>query len=334
VPAHPLTMRAVIQDGYGPPERVLRLEEIPVPPLGADDVLVRMQATSVNTPDWATVTGVPYIGRLTSGLRRPKRAVRGSDVAGAVEAVGGRVTDLLPGDEVLGSTWLVAGAFAQYVVVPAAQLVKKPTGLTFTDAAASVMTGLAALVALRDVAQVSAGTRVLINGASGGVGTMAVQIAKVLGAEVTGVCGTARNIELVRSLGADHVIDYTKEDFTQSRQRFDVILDNVLNHPPKATARLLAPTGMLIPNSIGYTGGLFAGLPRMARAVLMGRLGSTTVRLVSPTVNRENLDALLRLLEPGEVKAVIDQTYPLDQAADAVTHMLEHHPSGKIAITA
>jgi NADPH:quinone reductase-like Zn-dependent oxidoreductase len=327
-------MRAVIQDGYGPPERVLRLEEIPVPPLGADDVLVRMQATSVNTPDWATVTGVPYIGRLTSGLRRPKRAVRGSDVAGAVEAVGGRVTDLLPGDEVLGSTWLVAGAFAQYVVVPAAQLVKKPTGLTFTDAAASVMTGLAALVALRDVAQVSAGTRVLINGASGGVGTMAVQIAKVLGAEVTGVCGTARNIELVRSLGADHVIDYTKEDFTQSRQRFDVILDNVLNHPPKATARLLAPTGMLIPNSIGYTGGLFAGLPRMARAVLMGRLGSTTVRLVSPTVNRENLDALLRLLEPGEVKAVIDQTYPLDQAADAVTHMLEHHPSGKIVITA
>jgi NADPH:quinone reductase-like Zn-dependent oxidoreductase len=305
-----------------------------VPPLGADDVLVRMQATSVNTPDWATVTGVPYIGRLTSGLRRPKRAVRGSDVAGAVEAVGGRVTDLLPGDEVLGSTWLVAGAFAQYVVVPAAQLVKKPTGLTFTDAAASVMTGLAALVALRDVAQVSAGTRVLINGASGGVGTMAVQIAKVLGAEVTGVCGTARNIELVRSLGADHVIDYTKEDFTQSRQRFDVILDNVLNHPPKATARLLAPTGMFIPNSIGYTGGLFAGLPRMARAVLMGRLGSTTVRLVSPTVNRENLDALLRLLEPGEVKAVIDQTYPLDQAADAVTHMLEHHPSGKIVIIA
>ncbi len=174
-----------------------------------------------------------------------------------------------------------AGAFAQYVVAPAAQLVRKPAGLTFTDAAASVMTGLAALVAMRDVAQVGAGTRVLINGASGGVGTMAVQIAKALGAEVTGVCGTARNIELVRSLGADHVIDYTKEDFTQSRQRFDVILDNVLNHPPKATARVLAPNGMLIPNSIGYTGGLLAGLPRMARAVLMG-LGSTTVKLVIP----------------------------------------------------
>lgn len=333
VPVNPLTMRAVIQDGYGAPEQVLRLGEIPVPPVGADDVLVRMRATSVNTPDWATVTGVPYIGRLASGLRRPKRAVRGSDVAGVVEAVGGRVTDLVPGDEVLGSTWFLAGAFAQYVVVPAAQLVKKPAGLAFTDAAASVMTGLAALVAMRDVAQVGAGTRVLINGASGGVGTMAVQIAKVLGAEVTGVCSTAGKIELVRSLGADHVIDYTKEDFTQSRQRFDVVLDNVLNHPPKASARVLAPNGMLIPNSIGYTGGLFAGLPRIARAVLMG-LGSTTVKLVSPAVNRENLDALLRLLESGEVRVVIDKTYPLDQAAGAVTHMLEHHASGKTAITA
>jgi NADPH:quinone reductase-like Zn-dependent oxidoreductase len=326
-------MRAVIQDGYGEPERVLRLEEVPVPPVGAGDVLVRMRATSVNTPDWATVTGVPYIGRLASGLRRPKRAVRGSDVAGVVEAVGGRVTDLVPGDEVLGSTWLLAGAFAQYVAVPAAQLVKKPAGLTFADAGASVMTGLTALVALRDVAPVGSGTRVLINGASGGVGTIAIQLAKSLGAEVTAVCGTVRNIELVRSLGADHVIDYTKEDFTRSRQRFDVVLDNVLNHPPKATARVLAPNGILVPNSLGYTGGLFAGLPRIARAALMG-LGPTTVKLVSPAVNRENLDALLRLLESGEVRPVIAQTYPLDQAAEAVTHMLGHHPSGKIAITA
>jgi NADPH:quinone reductase-like Zn-dependent oxidoreductase len=334
MPVNPRTMRAVIQDGYGAPERVLRLDEIPVPPVGPGDVLIRMRATSVNAPDWATVTGVPYIGRLSSGLRRPKRPVRGSDVAGVVEAVGGRVSDLAPGDEVLGTTGLTrAGAFAQYVAAPAAQLVKKPAGLTFTDAAASVMTGLAALVAMRDVAQVGAGTRVLINGASGGVGTMAVQIAKVLGAEVTGVCGTARNIELVRSLGADHVIDYTQEDFTQSRQRFDVVLDNVLNHPPKATARVLAPRGVLIPNSFGYTGGLLAGLPRMARAVLMG-LGSTTVKLVSPAVNRENLDALVRILESGEVRVVIDKTYPLGQAAGAVTHMLEHHASGKIAITA
>jgi NADPH:quinone reductase-like Zn-dependent oxidoreductase len=332
MPVNPPTMRAVIQDGYGAPERVLRLEDIKVPSIGADDVLIRMRATSVNTPDWATVTGVPYILRLGSGLRRPKRPVRGSDIAGVVQAVGQRVTDLAPGDDVLGSARARVGAFAEYVVAPAAQLVKKPAGLGFTDAAASVMTGLAALVAMRDVAQVGTGTRVLINGASGGVGTMAVQIAKVLGAEVTGVCAT-RNVELVRSLGADHVMDYTKEDFTHSRQRFDVVLDNVLNHPPKATARVLAPNGVLIPNSIGYTGGLLAGLPRTARAVLMG-LGSTNVRLVTPAVNRENLDALLKLLEPGEIRVVIDKTYPLDQAANAVTHMLQHHASGKIAITA
>jgi NADPH:quinone reductase-like Zn-dependent oxidoreductase len=313
------------------PERVLRLGEIEVPSIGADDVLIRVRATSVNTPDWATVEGAPYIMRLGIGLRRPKRRVRGSDIAGVVEAVGQQVTDLAPGDEVFGTTRGGVGAFAQYAVAPATQLIKKPAGLTFTDAAASVMSGLAALVAIRDVAQVSAGSRVLINGASGGVGMMAVQIAKALGAEVTGVCGT-RNIELVASLGADHLIDYTREDFTQSGRRFDVILDNVLNHPPKAVARVLAPNGTFMPNSLGYTGGLFAGLPRMARAVLMG-LGSTNVKLVSPAMNRENLTELRRLLESGEVRVVIAQTYPLGQAARAVAHMLGHHPSGKIAIT-
>jgi NADPH:quinone reductase-like Zn-dependent oxidoreductase len=324
-------MRAIIQDGYGAPQQVLRLGMIQAPSIGPDDVLVQVRATSVNTPDWATVAGVPYILRLGTGLRRPKRPVRGSDVAGVVAAVGQRVTELAPGDEVLGSTRAKAGTFAEYVVVPAAQLVTKPSGLSFEDAAAAVMTGLTALVAMREVGRVGAGTRVLINGASGGVGTMAVQIAKALGAEVTGVCGTG-NVELVRSLGADHVIDYTATDFTRSQQRFDVILDNVLNHPPTATARVLAPNGVLIPNSIGSTGGLLAGLPRVARAVLLGR-GSTTVKLVTPTTNRENLDALLRLLESGQVRVVIDRTYPLDQAASAVTHMLEHHASGKVAIT-
>jgi len=331
MPVNPPTMQAIIQDGYGKPERVLRPGETKVPSIGAGDVLVRVRATSVNTPDWATVAGAPYIMRPGIGLRRPRRPVRGSDLAGVVQAVGQHVTDLAPGDEVFGSTGARAGAFAQYAVAPATQLASKPAELTFTDAAASVMSGLTALVAMRDVAQVSAGTRVLINGASGGVGTMAVQIAKALGAEVTGVCGS-RNIELVRSLGADHLIDYTKEDFTQSGRRFDVILDNVLNHPPKAVVRVLAPNGTFLPNSIGNTGGLFAGLPRMARAVLM-RLGSTNVRLVTPAMNRENLAALGRLLESGEVRVVIAQTYPLGQAARAVTHMLEHHASGKIAIT-
>jgi NADPH:quinone reductase-like Zn-dependent oxidoreductase len=213
MPATPPTMQAILQDSYGKPERVLRPGETELPSIGAADALIRVRATSVNTPDWATVAGVPYILRLGVGLRRPRRPVRGSDIAGVVEAVGQHVTDLAPGDEVFGSTKTRTGAFAQYAVASAAQLVKKPAQLTFTDAAASVMSGLTALVAMRDVAEVSAGTRVLINGASGGVGTMAAQIAKALGAEVTGVCGT-RNIELVRSIGADHLIDYTKEDFT------------------------------------------------------------------------------------------------------------------------
>jgi len=208
--------------------------------------------------------------------------------------------------------------------------VKKPAGLSFEEAAASVMTGLTAMIAMRDAGQVRPGTRVLINGASGGVGTMAVQIAKSLGADVTGVCST-RNAELVRSLGADHVIDYTKQDFTRSQQRYDAILDNVLNHPPKAAARLLAPDGVLIPNSIGNTGGLLAGLPRMARATLMGK-GRTNVKFVRLAVNRENLTALVRLLETDKVRVVIEQTYPFDKTASAVAHVLEHHASGKVAI--
>jgi NADPH:quinone reductase-like Zn-dependent oxidoreductase len=331
----PPTMQVVIQDGYGAPERVLRLEQTARPSIGADDVLVRVRATSVNTPDWATVAGVPYALRLQSGLRRPSHRVRGSDVAGIVETVGPRVADLLPGDEVLGSLWgsavgSRAGAFAQYTVAPASQLVKKPAGLGFEEAAALVMTGLAAMIAMRDVGQVHPGMRVLVNGASGGVGTMAVQIAKHLGAEVTGVCST-RNVELVRSLGADHVIDYTKQDFTQSRQRYDVVLDNVLNHSPKAVARLLAPEGVLIPNSIGNTGGLLAGLPRVARAALMG-MGAVDVKFVTLAVNRKNLNALVRLLETDEVRVVIQQTYPFDKTPSAVAHVLGHHASGKIAI--
>ena len=264
--------------------------------------------------------------------------MRGTDVAGVVEAVGENVTDFQPGDEVFGSSWAdtlaTPGTFAEFTVAPASKLIKKPAGLTFEEAAASVMSGLTAMIAMRDVGKVGPGTRVLINGASGGIGTLAVQIAKALGAEVTGVCSTG-NIELLRSLGADHVIDYTEEDFTRGKQRYDVILDNVINRPPTAVARVLTPTGIFIPNSIGNTGGgggLFAGLLRMARAGLMGR-GSTDVRFVSSwVVNRENLDALAALLESGDVKVVIDKVYPLSEAANAVAHMLGHHAVGKVAI--
>ncbi|MBI4219676.1 MAG: NAD(P)-dependent alcohol dehydrogenase [Chloroflexi bacterium] len=328
-------MRAIVQDGYGDPDQVLRLDQIDQPEVHNNDVLIRVRATSVNTPDWITVAGVPYVLRLKSGLRRPSHPVRGSDVAGIVETVGQDVTDLRPGDEVLGSVWdgtigVQGGTFAQFVVVPASQLVKKPGALSFEEAAASVMTGLTALIAMRDVAKVRAGARVLVNGAAGGVGTMAVQIAKAYGGEVTGVTST-RNVDLVRSLGADHVIDYTKEDFTRARKRYDVILDNVMNHSPSATVRALAPSGVLIPNSIGNSGGLLAGLPRIARAAFIGK-GSTNVKFVTLVVTRENLTALATLLESRAVKVVIDKTYPLDAAASAVSHMLEHHARGKVVI--
>ena len=334
-PGYGGAMKAIVQDGYGAPQRVLKLQEVDRPSVGDDDVLIRVRATSVNTPDWITVTGVPYVIRLKFGLRQPPTLVRGTDIAGVVETVGKNVTDLQPGDEVFGSSWAdtlaTPGTFAEFTVTPAFQLIKKPAGLTFEEAAASVMSGLTALIAMRDVGQVGPGDRVLINGASGGVGTLAVQIAKALGAEVTGVCST-RNLELVLSLGSDHVIDYTEEDFTRSEQRYDVILDNVINRPPSTAARVLAPNGIFIPNSIGNTGGLFAGLPRMARAALMGR-GSTDVRFVKGwVVNRENLDALTALLESGDVKVVIDQVYPLSEAGNAVAHMLGHHARGKVVI--
>ena len=330
-------MQAIVQNGYGAPERVLELEEIDRPRVGDADVLIRVRATSVNTPDWITVAGVPYIVRLSTGLTglwRPPTPVRGTDVAGVVEAVGANGTELQPGDEVFGSAWddslATRGTFAEFAVVPASHVTHKPAGLSFEEAAASVMSGLTALIAMRDVGQVGSGTRVLINGASGGVGTLAVQIAKALGAEVTGVCST-RNLELVRSLGADHVIDYTVENFTESERRYDVVLDNVINHPPSATARVLSPTGILIPNSIGNTGGFFAGLPRMARAGVLGR-GSTRVQFVSCVVNREHLDALAALLESGDVRVVIDRVYPLSEAASAVAHMLGHHARGQVVI--
>ncbi len=298
-------MKAIVQKKYGAPEQVLKLEEVDRPSVGDDDVLIRVRATGVNTPDWITVTGVPYVIRLQFGLRRPPTPVRGTDIAGVVEAVGKNVTDLEPGDEVFGSSWAdtlaTPGTFAEFTVAPASNLIEKPARLTFEEAAASVMSGLTALIAMRDVGKVGPGTRVLINGASGGVGTFAVQIAKALGAEVTGVCST-RNLELVRSLGAAHVVDYAEEDFTRGEERYDVILDNVMNHPPSATARVLAPTGMFIPNSVGNTGNVCAGLPRMARAAVMG-LGSTEVQFVKNwVVNRDNLAALSAFLESGDVK--------------------------------
>jgi NADPH:quinone reductase-like Zn-dependent oxidoreductase len=325
-------LKAVVQSRYGPPRVVLALRELEPPQPLEHEVLIRVRATSVNTPDWATVTGIPRFFRLFAGLRRPKRPVRGTDVAGVVEAVGDAVNEFEPGDAVLGAALDNAriGTFAELTAVPASRLARKPTELDFEPAAACVMSGLTALSAMRDVAAVGPGTRVLINGASGGVGTFAVQIAKRLGAEVTGVC-SARNLELVRSLGADHVIDYGREDFTAGEQRYDVVLDNVMNHSPRRTLGVLAPEGLFLPNSLGNTGGWVGALPRVAFAAILG-LGRPDVRAVRCPVNRANLETLAEFQSAG-MRVVVDSSYPLEDAAQAVERMLTHRAVGQVVIT-
>lgn len=328
-------MKAVVQRRFGAPEQALALTDLDRPEPGPGQVLVRMQATSVNTPDWIGVLGVPYVMRL-GALPRSGDVVRGSDVAGTVESVGEGVADLAPGDDVFGSLWAIkmvtAGTFAEYALVPASQLIPKPEALTFEEAAASVMSGLTALIALRETITVEAGTRLLINGASGGVGTFAIQIAKHYGADVTAVCGPT-NLDLVRRLGADRAIDYTKTDFTTGSERYDVILDNVLSHPPSRTARALAKGGVLIPNSAGVTGGLLGGLGRMGRAALLGLLRRADVRFTRAEYNRERLTALAALLESGAIRPVIDHVYPIEDTPKAVAHMAGHHAAGNIVIT-
>src|SRR5437588_469758 len=247
-------MKAIVQETYGKPEAVLGLKDVPKPVVKDGEVLVRVHAASVHVGDWMLVTGVPYIARPAYGLRKPKSPLPGTDIAGTVEAVGNRVTQLSPGDEVFG--WCT-GAFAEYACATEDHFVLKPANLTFEQAAAVGVSASTALQLLRDQGKVQPGQRVLINGASGGVGTFAVQIAKAFGAEVTGVCST-RNVDIVRSLGADHVIDYTREDFTQQGQRYDFILDNVANHSLSDTRRALAPTGKLQSNN-GTSGGRWFG---------------------------------------------------------------------------
>src|SRR2546429_7015340 len=258
------TMKAIVQDQYGTSE-VLELRDIARPEIGEGEVLVRVRAAGVNPGDWAIMGGLPYIARPVYGMGKPKNAVRGTDVAGQVEAVGTSVMRFRPGDEVFGSSKNLGGAFAEYAAVSEGALAPKPTNLTFEQAAAVPMAGYVALQALRDHGKVKARPKVLINGASGGIGTFAVQIAKSLGAEVTGVTST-RNVDLVRSLGADHVIDYTKEDFTRTGQRYDFILDNVANHSLSDLRRALAPGGMLVPNGGGLEHRRAASVGRPIRA--------------------------------------------------------------------
>lgn len=326
-------MKAVVQDRFGPPEQVLRVTDIDRPEPGPGEVLVRLRATSVNTPDWIAVAGVPYVLRLSA---RANGAVRGTDVAGTVAALGEGVTGFAVGDAVFGTKWgsgfATAGTFAEYTATAADRLLPKPASISFTDAAAAVMSGLTAYAAMTESFQTAPGTRVLVNGASGGVGTFAVQFAKHFGAHVTAVCGP-KNLDLVRGLGADEAIDYTTTDFTAGTARYDAILDNVLNHPPRRAFRALAPGGVYLPNSIGNTGGLAAGLARMAGATLLGAMGRANVRSVDGNFTPERLAAVADLIATGAVAPVIDRAYPLDEVPAAVARMYAHHARGNIVIT-
>ena len=323
-------MKAIVQERFGPPE-VLRLVDTGRPEAGAGDVLVRVHAAALNPYDWHLVRGDPFIARLMGevGLTKPKARVAGIDAAGRVERVGANVRGLRHGDEVLG---FCRGAFAEYARAEAGKVVPKPASLTFEQAAAVPMAGTTALRGIRDVGAVRAGHRVLVNGAAGGVGTYAVQIAAALGAEVTGVCST-RNAGLVRSIGAAHVIDYTTEDFTDGRARYDVILDNVGNRPLSRLRRALTPAGTLVLNGGGSPGHVFGPVAGILRAVVINALVRERLRLVPHEQKREQLLTLTGLIEAGKLTPVLDRTYPLAGTAEGLRRVEQGHACGKIVIT-
>jgi NADPH:quinone reductase-like Zn-dependent oxidoreductase len=320
-------VQAIVQDTYGSAS-VLKARDIDKPGIGDHDVLIRVRAAGVNPADWAIVSGLPYIARPIYGLRKPKNSVRGTDVAGTVEAVGSGVTRFKPGDEVFG--WS-NGSYAEYTAAAEDSLALKPANLTFEQAAAVPMAGLVALQAIRDHGKVGPGQKVLINGASGGIGTFAVQIAKALGADVTGVCST-RNVEMVRSIGADRVIDYTKGDFTRSGQQYDFILDNVSNHSLTDLRRALTPTGTLIPNGGGFDNRWLASGGRIVRAAVLFQFGGQTLGNFLVSSNHADLVVLAEMIEAGKVTPVMDRTYPLSETARAIDHVGKGHARGKVVI--
>ena len=320
-------MKAAVRRRYCFPDD-LSIEEVDKPEVTDDGVLVRVHAASVNRADWYGMTGTPYLARGMTGVLKPKSKLFGTDFAGTVEAVGNDVSDFRPGDEVFGGR---TGAFAEYVNVREA-VVPKPPSVSFEEAAALPVAALTALQGLRDKAQLQPGQKVLVNGASGGVGTFAVQVAKALGAEVTAVCRT-RNVEQARSIGADHVVDYTREDFTRSGQRYDVLFDVAGSRSFRECKRVLAPEAIVVQ----------AGAPKGNR--ILGPLGHiASVRLASlgsgrkvvffiAKFNRPDLKFLVELLEAGTMKSVIERRYELAETADAMRYMGEGHAQGKIVIT-
>jgi len=321
-------MKAIIQDRFGSPRDVLTLAEIDRPAPTGDEVLVEVHAASVHIGDYYTVAGLPYVMRPMFLSLKPKNRVPGMDIAGIVEAVGDRVTQFQPGNEVFGS---YKGAFAEYTCFPGRALALKPADLGFEQASTVGVSALTALQALRDQGNLQPGQKVLITGASGGVGTFAVQIAKALGAEVTGVCST-RNLEMVRSIGADHVIDYTHEDFTEGESRYDLILDNVAARSMADTRRALTPGGKLLSNGApvgGWFGGLGAPIAAFATSLFVRQQGRPFVSKATA----EDLNVLEEMLEAGKIAPVIDTRVPLSETPRAVADVGEGHAQGKTVIT-
>ena len=322
-------MKAVVQDRFGPPD-VLRLVDTGRPEVGDGDVLIRVRAAALNPADWHFLRGDPLIVRLMGvGLTRPKQRIAGVDVAGVVEAAGANVRELRAGDAVLG---FARGAFAEYACAAADKVVPKPEGLSFEQAAAVPVAATTALRGIRDVGQVQAGQRVLVNGAGGGVGTYAVQIAAAMDAEVTAVC-SARNAELVRSLGAAHVIDYASEDFTDGRTRYDVILDNVSNLPLTRLRRALTARGILVLNGGGSPGHVFGPVAGILRAVVVNPVVSQRLRPLPSRQDRAELLAVTGLIEDGKVTPVVERTYPLAETAAGLRTIEQGHARGKLVIT-
>jgi NADPH:quinone reductase-like Zn-dependent oxidoreductase len=324
-------MKAIAQDRYGSPD-ALSMGEFAKPVPAGGQVLVRVKAVSLNAYDWHLMRGDPYLARLTFGVRRPRQRIRGRDFAGVVEAVGADVKRLRPGDEVFGEA---DGAFAEYVCAPDDVVETKPAGLTFEQAAAVPLAGNTALMGLRDVAPLRPGTRVLVNGASGGVGTFAVQIAKAYGAEVTGVC-SARNTDLVRSLGADHVIDYTTVDFTREGQRHDVVLDLVGNRSLTAFRRALTPGGTLVLSGGGVSegGSLFGPMGLVLRGPALSPFVGQRILTLTAKQCAENLATLRELVESGKVVPVLDRTYAsLSEVPEALRYLEVEHARAKVVVT-
>jgi NADPH:quinone reductase-like Zn-dependent oxidoreductase len=322
------TMQAIVQGHYGRTVNVLRLAEIERPKVDDDDVLLRVRAASVHIGDWHVMTGLPYLLRVVGfGFRAPKARVRGMDVAGTVEAVGQNVTQFRTGDDVFGTC---TGSFAEHATASTDTLARKPRNLSFGQAAAVPTSAVAALQALRNGGGIKASDQVLIIGASGGVGLFAVQIAKSLGAEVTGVCSTAK-VDLVRSVGADHVLDYAEDDFTQSGQQYDLILVMGGNHSLSQLKRILRSGGTLVP--VGTeAGNRWVGGKAWIQAMLLSRL-VRHLRPLASEPNQADLQFLTELIEAGKITPVIDKTYPLSEVADALRYLHDGNPRGKIVIT-